>query len=350
MYHMGVPTTVGSNQYDDPPSWDEATSPPGAEHRTASPDQRNITPKVGSGGAFHWISFPGEGKDQADDAAASLAIETIAKNRNQPFFLGLGFVRPHVPNVAPARFFDLYPKETLKPFQNPPGDLEDIPLASQLMVGNRAKDMGMSEADKQEALRGYFASISYMDWNVGRVLTALEREGLSGNTIVVFWGDHGWHLGEHHRWQKRSLFEGSSRVPLLVAAPGRKGNGRASKALVELVDLYPTLAELSGLAVPAHCEGQSFTRLLDNPARAWKTAAFTQLEGRVQGKDYQGRAIRTANHRYIRWTGAAPDEELYDLARDPHEFTNLARDPRNAALARKLAAQLDQGWKAARAL
>lgn len=345
MYHMGVPTTVGSNQYDDPPSWDIAVSPPGREHRTTG-DHRNITPQVGDGGAFHWISFAGDGKDQADTAAADLALDTIDKNRAKPFFLAVGFVRPHVPNVAPARFFDLYPKQTLRPFVNPPGDRDDIPAASEKVINTRANDMGMSESDKQEALRGYYASISFMDWNLGRVLDGLERAKVADRTIIVFWGDHGWHLGEHHRWQKRSLFEESARVPLIVAAPGRRARGAGSRALVELVDLYPTLSELCGLPVSPQLEGQSFAPLLDTPSRPWKKAAFTQM----YQKGHEGRAVRTDRYRYVRWTGDLPDEELYDHTRDPHEFTNLARRPQaNAAALRLMRGVLDAGWKQARA-
>jgi uncharacterized sulfatase len=343
MYHMGVPTTVGSNRYDDAASWDIAVSPPGKEHHTAG-DSRNVTPKVGEGGSFHWVSFTGDGKDQADTAAADLAIETMHKNAAKPFFLAVGFVRPHVPNVAPARFFDLYPKETIRPFVNPPGDRDDIPKASEICVNTRANDMGMSESDKQEALRGYYASISYMDWNAGRLLDHLEQAKLADKTIVVFWGDHGWHLGEHHRWQKRSLFEESARVPLIVRALGRRG--RSTRALVELVDLYPTLAELAGLPVRAQLEGQSMVPLLDNPSRKWKSAAFTQMK---QG-NIEGRAVRTDRYRYIRWTGEHPDEELYDHQADPHEFTNLARDgKRNAATLAAMRKTLDAGWRAARA-
>jgi iduronate 2-sulfatase len=345
MYHMGVPTTVGSNQYDDPPSWDVAVSPPGSENKTAG-DQRNITPQVASGGAFQWISFKGDGKDQADTGAADMALETIAKNQNKPFFLAVGFVRPHVPNVAPARFFDLYPKATLKTFQNPPGDRDDIPAASEKLINTRANDMGMSEADKQEALRGYYASISFMDWNLGRVLDGLERAKLAEKTIIVFWGDHGWHLGEHHRWQKRSLFEESARVPLIVSAPGRRARGVGSRALVELVDLYPTLAELGRLPVSPQLEGQSFVPLLDTPNRPWKKAAFTQMS---QGA-HVGRSLRTERYRYTRWTGDLPDEELYDHQTDPHEFTNLARDPqKNAAALTQMRATLDAGWQKAKA-
>jgi uncharacterized sulfatase len=230
---------------------------------------------------------------------------------------------------------------------NPAGDRDDIPLASELAINTRANDMGMNDAEKREAIRAYYASISYMDWQVGRVLDALEKKGAAGNTIVVFWGDHGWHLGEHHRWHKRSLFEESARAPLIIRAPGRKGNGKACRSLVEFVDIYPTVAELGGLRGPGSLEGQSLAPLLDNPLRPWKKAAFTQMYG---PKDVVGRSVVDERYRYVRWTGPHPGEELYDHSTDPREFTNLASSPAHAAPLRTMRAALDAGWKAARAL
>jgi len=343
MYHMNVPAGVGKNLYDDAPSWDEADSPPGLEHKIEG-ERRNITPNAGEGNQFEWVSFKGDGKHQADRVGADRAIEFINQRGSKPFFMGLGFVRPHVPNVAPARFFDLYPLSQIQPVVNPPGDRDDIPRASEIAIGTRANDMGMNDADKREALRGYYASISYMDSLVGEVLAALDRAKLAERTSIVFWSDHGWHLGEHHRWQKRSLFEESSRVPLIVSAPGA-ARGKASRALVELVDLYPSLAELGGITPPAGFEGQSFVPVLKQPDRPWKTAVFTQMHSLKQG--ITGHAVRTATHRYIRWQGPHPDEELYDLAADPREFTNLARLPQHDALKAKLRATLDAGWKSA---
>ena len=163
MYHMDVPAGVGSNAFDDPPSWDLAVSPPGSEAKTEG-EGRLIK------GGWKWTSFKGDGKDQADDRATELAFETMSHGGGKPWFLGLGYLRPHVPHIAPARFFDLYPLETIKPIVNPPGDRDDIPKASEISINTRANDMGMNEADKKEAIRGYYASISYMDWQVGRVL------------------------------------------------------------------------------------------------------------------------------------------------------------------------------------
>jgi len=344
MYHMNVPGSVGTNQWDDAPSWDISISPPGMEQKT-----------VGVGGTLipgktdRWdvIAFKGEGKDQADNRATEIAMETMGSAGDKPWFIGLGYLRPHVPHVAPDRFFDLYPLSQIHPVVNPPGDLDDIPLASEIAINTRAKDFGgISEATKKEAIRAYYASVSYMDWQVGRVLAELDRKNLRRKTIVVFWGDHGWHLGEHHRWHKRSLFEESMRAPLLIAAPGRKGNGKASRSLVEFVDIYPTVAELAVRRPPASLEGQSLVPLLDNPSRRWKSAAFSVV---TAPGGIEGRCAVTDRYRYIRWTGPHPGEELYDHRTDPHEYVNLARNSRHATPLATMRRTLDAGWKAAKA-
>jgi iduronate 2-sulfatase len=343
MYHMDVPGSVGTNKWDDPPSWDVAISPPGKEQRTAG-EGRNIT--EGKPARWEWIAFKGEGKDQADEQATEIAIETISKHKEGSWFLGLGYLRPHLPHVAPARFFDMYPLNTIKPVVNPAGDRDDIPLASEIAINTRANDIGMNDADKKEAIRAYYASVSYMDWQVGRVLDALDRLQLRQKTVVVFWGDHGWHLGEHHRWHKRSLFEESMRAPLIIAAPERKGSGKACQSLVEFVDIYPTLAELGGLKAPANLEGQSLVPLLDNASRPWKSAAFSVV---TAPKGIMGRAVVTDRYRYIRWTGPHPDEELFDHKTDPREYTNLARQPQHKALLQRMRSVLDAGWQSAKA-
>lgn len=343
MYHMDVPGSVGTNQWDDAPSWDVSISPPGAEQNTKGKG-RLITKGQGENG-WSYVGFEGEGKDQADERATQIALETFSK-KDKPWFLGLGYLRPHLPHVAPERFFDMYPLSQIHPVVNPPGDRDDIPKASEIAINTRANDMGMNEDDKKEAIRAYFASISYMDWQVGRVLDALEKQDLARKTVIVFWGDHGWHLGEHHRWHKRSLFEESSRAPLIIRAPGRKGNGKACRSLVEFVDMYPTIAQLGGLKGPGNLEGQSLVPVLDNPSRPWKSAAFTQM---YDPKDIEGRSVVNERYRYMRWTGAYPDEELYDHKNDPKEYTNLAHKPGHEGELKKMRAVLDAGWRAAQA-
>ncbi len=322
MFHMGVPGTVGTDRWQDAPSWTHNGSPQGKEHNSKG-DGRNLTPHIGQGVAMQYVRTP-DASEQADFDAANRAIAHLEKHRNDPFFLGLGFVRPHVPFVAPSEYFDRYPLSSIRLPQNPADDLSDIPEIVLRTMPNTSRHMKMNEDQQREALRGYYAAISFMDDQLGRVLATLQRLGLRDNTVVVFQGDHGWHLGEHTFWQKRSLMEESAKVPLLISAPGSKGRGQVCRSLVELVDVYPTLAALCGLTPPANLEGQSLVPVLDNPKRPHKSVARTQLDA---GKT-TGRAVRTANFRYIRWTYAeGTAEELYDHRKDPREFTNVAANP-----------------------
>ena len=268
----------------------------------------------------------------------------MEENREQPFFLGLGGWRPHVPFVAPAAFFDMYPLDEIELAYNPPDDLDDIPAAAKDLRPFLWNNMGMSETDQRLSLRGYYASVSYMDRQAGRALEALERLGLAENTVVVFFGDHGWHLGEHTHWQKMSLMEESVRAPLIIRAPGAAGNGRPSKALTEFVDLYPTLADLCGLQPPDDLDGVSLRPVLEDPGGSVKQAAFSQIEYEDR---IHGRTVRTDRYRFIEWRGDGAGEELYDHQADPRELHNLAGDPAHAGTVRELRALLAPAWESA---
>ena len=338
MFHMGVPGGVGTMRHQDPPSWDVSISPPGDEDESVglggdpNPDLRN-------GLKMQWIQTA-DASGQADAAAADTAIDLLESTADQPFFLGLGFVRPHVPFVAPTEFFDMYPLEEIELVSNPPDDLDDIPAPAKNLRPFLWNQMGMSEENQRISLRGYYASVSFMDYQLGRVLDAVERLGQADRTIVLFFGDHGWHLGEHTHWQKMSLMEESVKAPLIISAPGMRGNGRASKALVEFVDFYPTLAELCGLAAPAELEGVSLAPVLDDPSASVKDAAFSQ----VQWEDrIFGRTLRTDRYRYIRWEGDGGGEELYDHDRDPREFENLVSSPDHTEVLERMRARLTSG-------
>jgi iduronate 2-sulfatase len=184
---------------------------------------------------------------------------------------------------------------------------------------------GLNEHERKEAIRAYYASITFMDAQLGKLLDALDEMGLADNTIVVFWSDHGYHLTEHGQWMKQSLFEESARVPLIIAAPNAKGNGKVSDRVVELVDLYPTLAHLCGLQPPDYLAGDNVMPLLNNPNKKWENAAHTQVL-RSPGK-FMGRSVRTQRWRYTEWDGGKKGAELYDHKKDPREYNNLAAHP-----------------------
>ena len=338
LFHMGVPGGVGTMRHQDPPSWDVSISPPGDEDESVGIGG-DPNPDIRNGLKMQWVQTA-DATGQADSAAADTAIELLRSTGDDPFFLGLGLVRPHVPFVAPSTFFDMYPLEDVELVSNPPDDLEDIPAPAKNLRPFLWHQMGMSEEDQRNSLRGYYASVSFMDQQVGRVLDELERLGVADRTIVLFFGDHGWHLGEHTHWQKMSLMEESVSAPLIISAPGMRGAGRTSTALVEFVDFYPTLAELCGLDPPTNLEGVSLAPLLDDPSGAVKDAAFSQ----VQWEDrIYGRTVRTDRYRYIRWEGDGGGEELYDHSNDPREFTNLALDPTHAGILDRMRARLERG-------
>ncbi|MBL9123321.1 MAG: sulfatase [Planctomycetaceae bacterium] len=316
LYHMGVPGGVGGPGLDDGPSWDYAISPPGLEH--ASPGKaQNLTPQYQPGVAFRVVEAEGGDDDQADGRVAAEAVRLLGEKRAQPWFLAVGFVRPHVPLVAPKKYFDLYPLDSIQLPQVPAGDRDDIPAPA---LAEREPDYGLTPEQCREVLRGYYAAISFLDAQVGRVLKALDDQQLSEKTIVVFLSDHGYHLGEHRLWQKLSLFEPSARVPLLIAAPGMPGNGRHCPRVVELLDVYPTLADCCGLTPPKSVEGKSLRPLLEDPAQAWNSVAHTQVR---RGKSL-GRSVRNEKWRYTEWDEGRSGRELYDQQGDPAELHNLA--------------------------
>ena len=190
----------------------------------------------------------------------------------------------------------------------------------------------MSDDLRKQAIQAYYAAVTFMDAQVGRVVEALERLGLRDRTIIVFTSDHGYHLGEHGLWQKRSLFENSARVPLIIVVPKARGNGQRCLRTVELVDLYPTLADLCGLPLPDHLEGRSLRPLLDDPRAKWEKAAYTQV---TRGKG-MGRTVRTERYRYTEWIEGKAGVQLFDYEKDPAELTNLAGRPEYAEVEKQL--------------
>ena len=332
IYHYDVPNGIGTDGLDDKPSWQLVVNPRGRDV-TDEKLITNPTPQKPVSAALSWLAAEGSDEEQTDGMIATEAIRLLEKHREEPFFLGVGFFRPHTPFVAPKKYFDLHPLDSIRLPEAPANDRDDIPVAA-FAHNNPTPNYGLDEIICREALQAYRASVSFVDAQIGRVLDALDKLKLTENTIVVLWSDHGYHLGEHLGiWQKRTLFEESARAPLIIRAPVAKGNGRSCHRIVEFIDLYPTLADLASLKVP-QLDGKSLRSLLDDPAKTWDHPAITQIlrpaDERLPAQ-VMGRTIRTERWRYTEWNEGTNGLELYDHQNDPHELNNLARMPSTEA-------------------
>jgi choline-sulfatase len=343
IYHMGIPMEIieGTAHSDDPHSWDEVYNIKAPEQH-APGISTNWSPKNKGSQTFEGIISSTGDSEHADGMAADKAIELLRQNKDKPFFLAVGFVRPHVPLVAPKKYFDLYDPNELKAPYAPEGDLDDVPQVIRNYKRN-SSTYGITPELHKGLLHAYYASISYMDAQVGRVLDSLEQLGLKENTIVIFTSDHGYLLGHHHKYQKQHLFEEATRVPFIVSVPWLKSeHNKGTQHLTELIDLYPTLVDLAGVAPPAHLQGQSLKTLLkDTQSQDWdKNAAFTISRN-------NGESLKTKDWRITRWEFGKKGYELYDLKNDPSEFNNLANNPEYASVLSKLTKQLEAKRKAA---
>ncbi|MDA7887976.1 sulfatase [Akkermansiaceae bacterium] len=331
IYHYNVPASIGTDGFDDKPSWQRVINPIGRD-KTDEHLVFNAEPHRKISGALSWLAAEGTDEEQTDGMIATEAIKLMAEKRDKPFFIAAGFFRPHTPFVAPKKYFDLYPLESIRLPYAPKGDRDDIPTAA-FAHNNPVPNYSLDELTCRKALQAYYACVSFIDAQVGRMLEALEKNGLSDNTIVVFWSDHGYHLGEHNGiWQKRTLFEQGARTPLIIRAPGATGNAQASPRVVEFVDIYPTLVELAKLPQPKaqKLAGQSLVPLLTDPTAPWDSTAITQIlrpaDSRLKAP-VMGRSIKTERWRYSEWDEGKQGVELYDHAADPMEFNNLAIKP-----------------------
>jgi iduronate 2-sulfatase len=288
------------------------------------------------------VLLDGNGEGHGDYHTADHTIANLRKYKDQPFFIACGFVKPHSPPTAPEKFFDMYDPDQIKLTPDfatwptvPPGFPKAAirPHNADLFIGR-----GASKAEAREVIRAYIASISWTDWNIGRVLGELDRLGLRDNTIVVFLADHGYQLGEKGKWSKAgSLFEMGTRVPLMISVPAAKGNGQSCTRIVESLDLYPTLADLCGLPKPAELEGTSFMSLLENPAGYWDKPALSIWS--EDGKTIHGTAVRTERWRYAEYGKDGENgATLLDPHGDPLELKNLANDGQYKSVCAELSA------------
>ena len=351
IFHYNVPGHIGTDGHDDPQSWDERRNPRGIDVDYDS-EVNTITPGTGTGGTLTWLSVPGDGSQHTDAGVTDAAIDLLEthdpRQTGQPLFLAVGYFRPHTPYIAPASYFEMYPPEAIEAPPDPTEDRTDIPVAA---LADRLGQLQMTDEQEIAAIQGYYAAIAFVDAQVGRLLDALDGAGLRDNTIVVLFSDHGYHLGAHGLWQKGDLFEGSVRVPLIISVPDRPesnfARGAGTNSLAELVDIYPTLAELAGLDVPAQVAGTSLVPVLEDPGAAVRESAYTVTLSRAgwtrpewHYPRVMGETIRTERYRYTEWAGGIMGMELYDYRADPDELTNVAIEPEHQSARTSLAAEL----------
>jgi iduronate 2-sulfatase len=339
VFHMGVPTDIGPGRdgADDPASWDERFNSPGPESKapgvgeTLEDNPGGKNKKVAGGNRFVYVKAEGDDLVHSDGKTARNAVELIHQYQGmqKPFFLAVGFVRPHVPLVAPKKYFEPYPfKEMVLP-PKIPGDQDDIPKNP----GNRrtSANLKLDLSQQKKLVASYYASASYVDAMTGSVLRALEETGQRDNTIVIFTSDHGYHLGEHDLWSKVSIHEESALVPLIISVPGKRP--AVCHSFVELLDLYPTVSSLCGLKVPGNLQGKDISPMFDDPMVKVREAVLASGKGRL--------------YREEKWAllDYGKSGELYDMEKDPKQYTNLYDDSEYAdvlaGLKKKLAAKLE---------
>lgn len=333
IYHYNVPKHIGTGGHDDPYSWDYTINPRGRD-RDDEPLIFSLRPGQ-FGGTLSWLAAEGTDREQTDGIAATEAVRLLREyaRDDRRFFLAVGLYRPHTPYVAPKKYFDLYSRDEIVVPQVPSGYLDTLPEPARDSITRKKDQLNLPDDLARQAIQAYYASITFADAQLGRILDVLDETGLADNTVVLFTSDHGYHMGEHGHYQKTTLFENATRVPLIVAGPGTTAQGQAANTLAEMTDFYPTLAELCGLTAPAHLSGVSLAPVLKDPSSTPRESALTQFEN--------GYSIRTPRYRYTEW-GADGSEgaELYDHQTDREELVNLANHPEHAATAERLSSLL----------
>jgi len=369
-YHTQAFSKIYHGGLDDPQSWTVPhwapqrpgyATPEGLEimerlRKEATAAGKNIQDRRQAPRGLPWEAPDVPDNALADGATADKALEVLREVKDRPLFLAVGFLKPHLPFVAPKKYWDMYDKNkfTLADNPNPPKDSPPIAWTSwgELRAYYGMPKQGpLTDEQARNMIHGYYAAASYTDAQIGRVVDELDRLGLRDNTVIILWGDHGWHLGDHGFWCKHTNYEQAVRAPLLISVPGQKTAGQKSDALVEFVDICPTLFDLCGVPLTDGLEGTSFKPLIENPQRPWKKAAFSQYPHGMKGRgQMMGHSLRTDRYRLTEWLSKDKGEgeiELYDYQTDPGENVNIAGRPENAELVKQLTKLLHDGWRAA---
>ncbi|MCA9064281.1 MAG: sulfatase [Planctomycetaceae bacterium] len=340
IYHYNVPTHIGTSGHDDPDSWNHVINPYGRD-KLDEPLIFSLRP--GSfGGTLSWLAADGTDDEQTDAMSAAAAIQTLedAAASKKPFYLAVGLFRPHTPYVAPKKYFELYPQDQIQVPGVPEGYLQSLPGPARNSLTRKKEQVDLPEETARKAIQAYYASITFADAQLGRILDALDATGLSKNTIVLFTSDHGYHMGEHGYYQKTTLFENATHVPLIIAGPGMEAAGKSTSMPTEMVDFFPTLAELARLEAPDSVAGTSLVPALKDIRARPRQDALTQFAS--------GYSLRTDRYRYTIWGDDGVDgTELYDHTTDPQELHNLAVEPSTAALRTQLHARIQERIAAA---
>ena len=319
MFHYDNPSAIGTSGNDDIYSWDQTVNPYGRdkieEHKI-----NTLTPRR-YGGTLSWLAADGKDEEQTDGIGASEAINKLDEfaKSNIPFFLAVGFFRPHTPFVAPKKYFNLYDREKIEIPESSSDYLATLPEPAAKSIRAKKNQLNLEKERAQEIKEAYYATISFVDAQVGRLLDQLEASGLDKNTIVVFTSDHGYHMGEHGHWQKQTLFENATRIPLIISSPNPENKGITSMSPVELIDLYPTLMDLTDINTPQHVVGKSLEPLMKNVNASIRGSALTKWRN--------GYSIKTKRYRLTKWgSNGELGYELYDHKNDKNELINLARN------------------------
>lgn len=325
IYHYHNPRDIGTAGHDDSYTWDQTVNPYGRD-KTEEYKLKGLKQKL-DGGTLSWLEADGSGEEQTDGIGASETMGFLDEfaESGENFFLAFGLYRPHVPFVAPKKYFDLYDQVDFQIPESSNAYLETIPKPAAISVRSKKEQVNLDKKLAKTVKRAYYATTSFMDAQIGRVLDKLKETGLDKNTLVVFTSDHGYHLGEHGHWQKQTLFDDATRVPLIMAGPGVLKNKKIEKAPVELVDLYPTIMDLVDMKTPTFVSGKSLAPMLKNIHHKVRKSALTELQVNTKSGVAQGYSIKTNRYRLSRWKHQGTYRyELYDHYTDTSELNNIA--------------------------